>query len=351
MLTFHNLKSMPKIDLHRHFEGSLRLETLVELANTHHLNVPHTLEELRPLVQVTNEPPDAQTFLAKFPVLRNFYCSPEVIRRLAYEIVEDAARDNIHYLELRFSPQALSRVKGFAVEDVTDWVLEAVHQAGRDYGIEVNLIVTLLRHEEVAVAQKVAQIAFERRHKGVVGVDLAGDENFSLLPFKEIFREAKELGFGVTIHAGEWLGPEEVRLAIEQLHADRIGHGINVIGDSHVVQLVKQNRVALEICLTSNMQTGAVPALTQHPIQDLINMNVPVTLNTDDPTVSNITLTDEYHIGMSVVGLDYDDLRKMTLTAVEAAFVDEANRKRLYRHFDRLLPKPEIVAAFYARQD
>lgn len=345
MLTYENVKAMPKIDLHRHFEGSLRLETLLEIAREYDLDVPQSgVEALRPLVQVTNDPPDPHTFLAKFEVLRRFYRSPALIRRMTYEIVEDAALDNVHYLELRFSPQALSRYQGFDLSEVTDWVIESVRKAGEDYGVEVRLIVTLVRHDPIDQARKVAEIAFARRDRGIVGLDLAGDEvNHSSMPFSPIFQEAKRLGMGVTIHAGEWTGAESVRLAIEELRADRVGHGVNIVSDSAVVQLVRQRNVALEVCLTSNVQTGSVVRLTHHPLKDFLQMAVPVTLNTDDPTISNIVLTDEYRLALDTVGLSYADLRQMTLTAVESAFLPDADKKRLYRHFSRLLPTPQVV--------
>lgn len=342
MLTPDLLHSLPKVELHRHFEGSLRLETLVEIAREHKLDLPHTLEALRPLVQVTNEPPDAHTFLAKFNVLRHFYRSPEIIRRLAYEIVADAARDNVHYMELRFSPQALSRVRGFKLEEATDWVITAVEQAQKDYDIIVKLIVTLVRHEPVKQARHVAEIAFDRQSAGIVGLDLAGDEvNHSSLPYCEIFLDAKKRGMGVTIHAGEWLGATEVRTAIERLGADRIGHGVNIVADSGVIQLVRKQNIALEICLTSNMQTGSVTRMRQHPIRDFLDMQVPVTLNTDDPTISNITLTDEYQVAVSQVGLSYRDLYRMTFTAVETAFLPLKEKQALRTYFQQNLPPVE----------
>ena len=142
--TVADLKSLPKIDLHRHLEGSLRLETLLDIARKYNLNVPtRDLEALRPFVQVTNDPPTHEAFLRKFEVLRHFYRSPEMIQRLVYEAIADAAVDNVKYLELRFSPQALSRVRGFAMSDTTDWVIESVRKAEADLDIQVGLIVTL----------------------------------------------------------------------------------------------------------------------------------------------------------------------------------------------------------------
>jgi adenosine deaminase len=336
------LKDLPKIDLHRHLEGSLRLETLLEIASDIDLDLPiNNLDQLRPYVQVTDDPPDYEVFLHKFEVLRRFYRSPETIHRVAYEAVADAAADNVHYLELRFSPQALSRVRGFPLGDVTDWVIDAVSQASHDFDIQVGLIITLVRHDPVEQARHVAEVAFERFGKGVVGLDLAGNEvRFPPAPFTPLFKEAKQVGLGVTVHAGEWASAFGVREAVEELYADRIGHGVRTIENSEVLRLVREREVALEICLTSNLQTGVVRSLTHHPLVDMLGLDVLTTLNTDDPAISNITLTNEYEVAMDILGLTYSDLRQMILVAAKTAFLTERERNQLVARFEEKLPSP-----------
>lgn len=350
-LTPSLLKAMPKIDLHRHLEGSLRLGTLLEIAREFGLDIPATsLEGLRPYVQITNDPPDHEAFLSKFEVLRYFYRSPEAVYRLAYEAVADAAADNVRYLELRFSPQALSRVCGFALADVTDWVIEAVERASLDHDIEVGLIVTLVRHDPIDQAREVAKVAFDRSGKGIVGIDLAGNEvKFPPAPFKPIFREAKEIGLRITIHAGEWASALGVRQAIEELYADRIGHGVRAMENSEVLQLVRERNAALEVCLTSNLQTGVVRSLSHHPLVDMLSVGLLATLNTDDPSISNITLTDEYRRATKVLGLSYADLRRMILNAAAAAFLPEDGRRRLVNRFEKLLPVPTHDNGYFPR--
>lgn len=350
-LTPSLLKAMPKIDLHRHLEGSLRLGTLLEIAREFGLDIPATsLEGLRPYVQITNDPPDHEAFLSKFEVLRYFYRSPEAVYRLAYEAVADAAADNVRYLELRFSPQALSRVCGFALADVTDWVIEAVERASLDHDIEVGLIVTLVRHDPIDQAREVAKVAFDRSGKGIVGIDLAGNEvKFPPAPFKPIFREAKEIGLGITVHAGEWASALGVRQAIEELYADRIGHGVRAMENSEVLQLVRERNAALEVCLTSNLQTGVVRSLSHHPLVDMLSVGLLATLNTDDPSISNITLTDEYRRATKVLGLSYADLRRMILNAAAAAFLPEDGRRRLVNRFEKLLPVPTHDNGYFPR--
>lgn len=338
---------MPKIDLHRHLEGSLRLETLLEIAREFGLDLPASnVDRLRPYVQITDDPRDHEAFLSKFEVLRHFYRTPEAIKRLAYEVVADAASDNIHYLELRFSPQALARVRGFSLSQVTDWVIEATQQASKDWGIQVGLIITLVRHDPIEQAWDVAQVAFDRFGKGIVGLDLAGNEvKFPPGPFKPIFQKAKDVGLGITIHAGEWASAVGVRQAIEELHADRIGHGVRSIENSEILRLVRDQQVALEVCLTSNLQTGVIHKMRHHPLVDLLNLGVLVTLNTDDPSVSDSILTDEYRVAVEVLGLEYAALRQLVLNAARAAFLPTAARQQLIDHFEHIMTVNGLVSS------
>jgi len=335
-----DIKTLPKIDLHRHLEGSLRLETLLEIAREYKLNVPTDLEALRPFVQVTNDPTTHEAFLGKFEVLRHFYRSPEMIRRLVYEAVADAALDNVKYLELRFSPQALSRVRGFSLTEVTDWVIASVAQAEADFDIQVGLIITLVRHNPVPQAQKVAEIAFERFGKGIVGLDLAGDEvKFPSRPFTPLFKEAQKVGLGITVHAGEWASAFGVKEAILELYADRIGHGVRTLENSEILQLVREREIAFEVCLTSNLQTGVVHQMGHHPLVDMLDIGLLATVNTDDPSISDCTLTDEYEIALAQLHLGYPALRQMILTAASSAFLPPPERQKLIDKFDALLPK------------
>ena len=182
-----DLARLPKIDLHRHLEGALRLTTLHEIACQYDLDLPtQSVEALRPFVQVTRDTYDYRNFLDKFNYLRRFYQTPELIRRLAYEVMEDAARENLQYLELRFTPQASAKARGFTLEEVADWVIDAAQEARRNYPeMQVWLIANFNRHEPLEIAERVVQLALDRKDRGIVGVDIGGDEvNFpSIAPF------------------------------------------------------------------------------------------------------------------------------------------------------------------------
>jgi adenosine deaminase len=325
------LHSLPKADLHRHLEGSLRLATLAEIAREHGVDLPaYSIEDLRPYVQITDDPPDFHRFLEKFRLLRRFYKTPEAVARVAYEAVADAAADHVKYLELRFNPAALARTQGFPFEEVTDWVIEAVRRAEQDTGITVRLITTIVRHEELDIAQRVARLSIERCDGGISGIDLAGDEvNFDAKPFIPIFMAAREAGLGITIHAGEAAGAENVRQAVLEMGATRIGHGVRSIENSEVIKLLRDRGITLEVCLTSNLQTGVMHNFSHHPLRDLYMLGVSVTLNTDDPSVSDTTLTDEYLVAMMAAGIRIGQLRAMCANALRAAFMPEANRRTL----------------------
>jgi adenosine deaminase len=329
------LQSMPKIDLHRHLEGSLRLETLTSIALEHGVDLPsYDLEKLRPYVQVTEDyQPDFHRFLEKFKLLRRFYKTEQAIERIAYEAVADAALDNLKYLELRFNPVALAREKGFRYSDVMDWVWEAACQAQADHDIVVRLIVSLSR-QETDSAEEVVEAAIQRRDRGVVALDLSGDEvNYPLQPFIPLFQRARDAGLGVIVHAGEAGGPENVREAIEMLNPDRIGHGVRCIENSDVIQLVRDRGVPLEICPTSNYQTGVMRLMRNHPLPDLYRLGIKVTINTDDPSISDTTLSDEYFLVIAGMGMSMTDLKTMIMTAVQVTFLPPNEKAALEARF------------------
>jgi adenosine deaminase len=337
------LKTLPKIDLHRHLEGSLRLETLAELAREYDdIDLPgHDLETLRSLVQVTGDDPDHLSFLAKFKVLRRFFRSPEIIERMTYEAIADAAADNIVYLELRFNPVALANAMEYPLADVSDRVVAATERARRDFPIDVRLIVTLNRAEGPKVARKSLQVAVERMQQGIVGLDLAGDEvGYPAKPFLPVFREARRAGLHLTVHAGEWAGPENVREAIEVFDAERIGHGVRTVQDSSVVRLALERDTAFEVCVTSNMQTGVVRSLSQHPLRDLYHLGLKTTINTDDPSISDITLTGEMVVVAQHLEMSVDDIKRNILNAAQAAFLPDGARHALVKRLTDALYAP-----------
>ena len=329
---WRSLHILPKIELHRHLEGAIRLETLVDVGQKYQIPLPaYEVESLRPHVQMTAEdPPNFDAFLSKFSVLRQFFCSADVIMRVVREAIEDAAADHVRYMELRFTPNALARLKGFSIDEVIGWVCEAAQEASHINRINVKLIVSMNRHESLEIGKQTLDAALKFRDQGVVGLDLAGREpGFPARPFGTFFREAKRQGLGVTIHAGEWEGPENVRDAIENLWTDRIGHGVRAVEDSEIVQLARQRGVYFEVCPTSNLQTGVVKWLGHHPVLDLHYLDMPITINTDDPAVHMTSLTDEYALAVQGMGIKVKDIHEMIFNAARASFLPPDEKEDL----------------------
>lgn len=324
-------QTLPKVDLHRHLEGSLRLTTMLDIASAHGMTIPPGVMRLSGLVQVQDHDPlTFGNFLEKFKTLRLFYRSPEVIDRITREAVEDAVRDQVRYLELRFTPVALSRAEGFPLREVMDWVTHAAQEAARLHRIPVGLIASVNRHESPALAREVARLAAEYTGRGLLGLDLAGNEaEFPAAPFAEIFREAREAGLHITVHAGEWGGAGNVREAIELLGAERIGHGVRVLEDPEVTALAAGRGTVFELCITSNYQSGVVPDLRKHPLPDMLREGLNITIHTDDPSISRITLSSEYETACELLDLPLVRLKRRILAAGEAAFLPEGERSHL----------------------
>lgn len=318
------------MDLHRHLEGSVRLSTLIDVAHIYGVTIPGT-GELRSLVQVTKEEPYTfKNFLSKFQTLRLFYRSQEIIRRITREAIADAAADNVRYLELRFTPVALGKEQDFSLSDVMDWVIEGVHQAQEETGILTRLIVSVNRHESPQLAEEVVSLAIERHTDGIAGLDLAGNEaNFSALPFASIFKEAQQAGLHISVHAGEWGGAINVAEAITCLGAERIGHGVRVLEDPAVVDLARERNTTFEVCITSNYQSGSIASIDNHPLPRMLAAGLNVTINTDDPSISQITLSDEYRLACEGLGISFATLQGRVLAAAKAAFLPEPERQTL----------------------
>jgi len=334
-----NYRALPKVELHRHLEGTLRLDTMLDIAHRHGITIPADILRLSSLVQMQEEEKYSfQNFLSKFNTLRLFYRSPDVIHRITREAIEDAAKDNVKYMELRFTPVALSRAERFPLHDVIDWVITGAQEAAKEFGLTVRLIASVNRHESHELAEQVAWLAAEQRGRGLVAMDLAGNEaEFKSEPFYGVFKEARQAGLRITIHAGEWGPAAHVREAIEELGAERIGHGVRVLEDGDVVALARERNTAFEVCVTSNYQSGVIPTLEAHPLKSMLEAGLNVTINTDDPSVSRITLSQEYHVVCDELGLPMDTLKERILAAAQAAFLSDDERDGLVNQLNREL--------------
>jgi adenosine deaminase len=335
--SLNTYRALPKVELHRHLEGSLRLDTMLDIANQHGITIPADVLRLSTLVQVQEEDKFTfQNFLGKFNTLRLFYRSPDVIHRITSEAIEDAAKDNVKYMELRFTPVALSRAERFPLHDVVDWVMTSAQDAAQKYGIIVNLIASVNRHEGTDLAEQVAWLAVEHMKHGLVGIDLAGNEaEFKSEPFYGIFKEAKQSGLHITIHAGEWGPAAHVKEAIEEISAERIGHGVRVLEDNNIVAIASERGTAFEVCITSNYQSGVVNSLDTHPLMKMLDAGLNVTINTDDPSISRITLSHEYYTASEDLRMPQSALKQRIVAAAQAGFLPENEKVNLVKQLTK----------------
>ena len=335
--SLNTYRALPKVELHRLLVGSLRLDTMVEIAQKHGIEIPEDVLRLSTMVQVQEEDKFTfQNFLSKFNTLRLFYRSPDVIHRITREAIEDAAKDNIRYLELRFTPVALSRAERFPLHDVIDWVISSTKEASEKSGVVVRLIASVNRHESPDLAEQVAWLAFEHLKDGMVALDLAGNEaEFPTQPFYGIFKEAKQSGLHVTIHAGEWGPAKHVKEAIEEIGAERVGHGVRTLEDKRVIALARERGTAMEVCITSNYQSGVVQSLDTHPLMDMLNAGLNVTINTDDPSISRITLSHEYYTACEDLQMPQTMLRDRIIAAAQAGFLATDEKEKLVEQLKR----------------
>lgn len=322
---------MPKVELHRHLEGALTPEMILRVCDRHAIELPtRSVEELRPLVQVTPADRDLLDFLKKFEFLGQLFRSQAVIEDLTYESVQAAAAENIRYLELRFSPAYMALAHDLALAEVMEGVVGGVARGTEASEISVNLIVIFERQMGVPTAWRVFQAARDYSDRGVVAIDLANDEvNFPPEPYKNVFAAVKHHGLSRTVHAGEAGPAQNVRSAIELLGAQRIGHGVRAIDDPDLISILRNNGIPLEVCPTSNVQTGTVRDLKSHPLVEFMEQGVAVNLSTDDPGVCGITLTDELVRTVRECGLVTENMRSFMLAAADAAFVPEPKRLAL----------------------
>lgn len=329
--SLNTYRALPKVELHRHLEGSLRLDTMADVARQHGIELPEDILRLSTLVQVQEEDKFTfQNFLSKFDTLRLFYRSPDVIHRVTREAIEDAAKDNVKYLELRFTPVALSRAERFPLHDVINWVIESAKESAEKNGINVKLIASVNRHESAEIAEQVAWLAADHMGDGIVALDLAGNEaEFPSQPFYGIFKEARQAGLHVTIHAGEWGPAKHIREAIEKLGAERIGHGVRVLEDENVIALVRERGTACEVCVTSNYQSGVIESLEKHPLMKMVQNGINVTINTDDPSISRITLSHEYYTACSELNMPQYTLKERIIAAAQAGFLLDDEKDQL----------------------
>ena len=344
---------MPKVLLHDHLDGGLLPETIVELAGPAGVALPTTdPAELRAWFLRGANRGSLAEYLEGFSVTCAVMQTRDALYRVAYEALRELARDGVVYAEQRFAPQ-FHTGGGLNLEAIMDAVLCGLADAGRDHRIAWGLIVCGMRGSDPSVSLQMAELAVAFRDRGCVGFDLAGDE-FGHPPKDHLtaFHFCKRENFNITIHAGEAFGPPSIWQALQFCGAHRIGHGTRLVEDlvaegskvkrmGQLAGYVLDHRIPLEICLTSNVQTGAVKSLELHPFRLFLRYNYRVTLNTDNRLMSGVSATDEYWLAAERFGIDFDDLEKLVVNGMKSAFVPYDRRCDVI--FNVIKPRFEIL--------
>ena len=325
----NKLRELPKAELHCHLDGSVRPATLLDLARESRIKMPkQTPEELADFMKV-DDAKSLDDYLRRFDITVSVLQNEEALERAAYELAEDAAEDGVRYIEVRNAP-ILNVVKGLTLVEAVEAPLRGLRRAEKDFGITGRFIVIALRHFSAEHSLEMAKLAVEFKNEGVVAFDLAGGEKGNPASVHvAAFKYAREHNLGVTVHAGEGDGAESIRQAVHVCGANRIGHGTRLIEDPDLTQYVNDRRIALEVCLTSNVQTKVADSYETHPFREYFDRGLNVTLNTDNRLMSGTTLTDEYVYAAEHLGLTVDELAGIALNGFESAFLPWEERLML----------------------
>ncbi len=329
MLTLELLGRLPKAELHTHLDAALRPETMIELARDTGFDLPaREPEALRRFMRV-DDAGNLEDYLSRFEYTIPLLQSAEAIERVSYEMVEDAARDGIRYLEVRYCPW-LSRRQGLSLERALEAELAGLSQGERDFGVTTRVINCALRHYDPAVSLEIARLSVAYRDRGVVAFDLAGGEaGRPAAAHRAAFDLAAEGRLGITVHAGEAAGAESIADAVDHCHAERIGHGTRLHESPELLRYVRDRRILLEINITSNVQTRAVPDAAAHPVRQYFDQDVAVTLCTDGWLMCGVSLSDEYWLAHTVLGFTREEIDQMILNAFAGAFLPWPERQDL----------------------
>lgn len=318
-----NFLDLPKIDLHCHLDGSLRPETIIDIAKEEGINIPtFDVNEIKKQVIVPLECSSLKEYLKAFIIPNLVMQSKESLRRTTFELFEDAAKENVKYMEVRFAP-ILHTAKGLEIEEIIQSVLEGIRNAEEIYEIKGNLILSCMRNMPTDSAIEVIEKGKKFLGKGVVAVDLCADEHEGFCEkFLEPITLARKYGYKVTIHAGETGIGKNVLDAVELLGAERIGHGVFIKNCKEAYKIVKDKNIVLEMCPTSNVQTKAVKTFSEHPIYDFYKDGIKVTVNTDNRSVSDTNMEKELEIISREFNIKYEDYKRIYLNSIEASFAD-----------------------------
>ena len=331
-ITHDLLKRLPKVELHCHLDGSLRVPTILDLAKKDKVTLPtSSSEKLSKLLVIGKTRGSLEEYIKRFDITLSVMQTPQALSRTAYELIEDVAKENVRYIEIRYSP-ILHTGKGMTMGESVEAVREGLKRGQKDYGVKSGIIVCGIRNISAEASLKLADLTVRYKNKGVVGFDLAGaEENFPAKDHQEAFYMILNNNINATIHAGEAYGPSSIHQAIHHCGAHRIGHGTRLKENKDLMNYVNDHRITLEVCLTSNWQTRSIRSLKYHPLKYYYDQGIRVTINTDNRLMSGTTLTKEFLLAHKLFGFKLHDFREMIIMAMKSAFIPYAERKQLIR--------------------
>src|SRR5687768_582837 len=347
---FEVFRSLPKTDLHVHLDGSLRLETILEIAKADDIELPaKDVEGLRAAIGCGSQFGSLVEYLRGFDITLRVMQNEESLERIAFELAEDAHRENVRYMEVRYAPMLHTR-RGLKLTRVVEAVLAGLRRARETYGIKANVIVCGIRNISTESSLEMAELAVAYKGRGVVGFDLAGAEaDFPAKHHREAFQLVRDNNINCTIHAGEAYGPESIAQAIHVCGAHRIGHGCRLREDGDLLHYINDHRIPLEVCPSSNVQTGAVRDLGSHPIKLYFNLGLRVTVNTDNRLVTDTTVSQELWHCHTKMGMSLSDIKSMIVAGFKSSFQPfhekQAALRRVTAELDRYTDDGSLRAA------
>jgi adenosine deaminase len=315
------LHRLPKAELHVHLDGSLRPETMLELAREQNKPMPaDDAESLREYMHV-RDARNLVDYLARFEITLSIMQTADALERIAYELAADLAAENVRYAEIRYSP-ILNAREGLPLTETVDAPLRGLRRAEEEFGIRTALIICGIRNMDPATSRDLADLTVAYKNRGVVAFDLAGAEyNYPAKKHKDAFFNVINKNMAATIHAGEAYGPESIHQALHYCHANRIGHGTRLFEDPDLLAYMRDFRIPVEICLTSNVQTRAVPSFESHPVRMYFDEGLVLSLNTDNRLMSATTVTEEYRRASEYLGFTWEELKELALMSFSSAFL------------------------------
>ncbi|HEX5437226.1 MAG TPA: adenosine deaminase [Gemmatimonadaceae bacterium] len=329
------LRALPKAELHCHLDGSVRPQTLLELGREYGVPMPAASAAALRACMVARDVQDLEEYLARFATTLSVMQHAAALERIAYELMVDAARDGVRYIEVRYCP-ALNTARGLSLEAAVEAPLRGIARAEREADITGRVLLCALRHHAPDVSLELARLAVAYRSRGVVGFDLAGPERgHAAAEHAAAFAFARKHDLPVTIHAGEGDGAASIRQALYDCGASRIGHGTRLLEDASLAREICDRRIPIEVCLTSNVQTHVAAAYSMHPMREFFDRGMVVVLNTDNRLMSGTTLTDEYVHAAHELGFTAGELAQVARNGFASAFLPRDERQAMLARADR----------------